>query len=373
MSGKISRRGMGVGLLLAGVGGTAAYSLLGDERMAALLTGTHGDQVDLWGFVGGEKMDFIRNPRIVEILHRRYGLNIDARRAGSVEMVSDPTLFGQKPDFLWPSSSVMVEMARDNGVPVRRDQVIFNSPIVVYTWLPIAQALIKAGLVEQRGDNFYIVHLKALIGAVIQGKKWAELGVDRLYGQVMINSTDPTKSNSGFMFSGLVANVLADGVATSASIRRDLDELERLFERMGYKEHSSGKLWDSYINEGMGGKPMVVGYESQLIEFVLSNPELWSRISKSPNRPVTLYPEPTVYSAHPLISLNETADRLIPALEDEEIQNLAWSAHGFRGKLGSAGVGGPGIPGVPEHLDQIAPMPDAAVMVAILDRLHQLA
>ncbi|MAX95422.1 MAG: hypothetical protein CL559_06200 [Alphaproteobacteria bacterium] len=369
----INRRQMGLGLLATGIGGTAAYSLLSDGDLAALGTGQHADPIDLWGFIGGEKADFIRNPQVVAHLKRAHGLTIDARRAGSVEMVSEQQIFGQGPDFLWPSSSVMVEMARQHGVPVRRDQVIFNSPIVLYSWLPIVQALMAEGIVEERKPDFFVVDLKRLIEAVIEGRSWASLGVDRLYGQVIINATDPTKSNSGFMFAGLVANLLSDGVATTDGIGRHLDAIDHLFERMGYKEHSSGKLWNSYLNEGMGGKPLVIGYENQLIEFVLGQPDSWSRIRTSPMRPVALYPEPTVYSAHPLLSLNQNADRLIAALKDPVIQDMAWSDHGFRGQLGGAGNADLGIPGVPSQLDLIAPMPDARVMVAVLDSMRSLS
>jgi hypothetical protein len=370
---KMNRRAMGIGLLLTGIGGTAAYSLVDGGELQTLLGGAHPDPVSLWGFVGGEKMDFIRNPKIVELLGKKHGLTLDIRRAGSVEMVTDPGLYGQNPDFLWPSSSVMVQMARQSGIPVRRDQVVLNSPIVVYSWLPIVEALVQQGLATERAKDYFTLNLKALLQAVVAGRSWADLGVGRLYGQVMVNSTDPTKSNSGFMFAGLVANLLTGAVATPESIGGTLDAIDRLFERMGYKEHSSGKLFDSFLNEGMGGKPMVVGYESQLIEFVLNQPEAWSRIRTSPMRPVTLYPEPTVYSAHPVISLNAKADRLITALEDPEVQALAWAEHGFRGQFGGTGAADLGIPGVPEQLDRIAPMPDAAVMVSVLERLRNTA
>lgn len=366
----ISRRHMGLGLLALGVGGTAAYSVMEQGGFDALLGGQHSDPIDLWGFIGGEKSDFVRNPAVVERLSRTHGITLDARRAGSVEMVTDPGLYGQRPDFLWPSSAVMVQMARRSNVPVRRDQVIFNSPIVLYSWLPIVEALIGEGIAAEPSPGFYTVDLARLITAVTAGESWADLGVDRLYGQLVINATDPTKSNSGFMFAGLVANLLTGGVATADSVASHLPTIESLFERMGYKEHSSGKLWNSFINEGMGGKPLVIGYENQLIEFVLGQPDTWARIQNAPIRPVTLYPQPTVYSAHPLISLNEPADRLIAALEDPVLQDLAWSAHGFRGKLGGAGNADLGIRGVPQQLDQIAPMPGADTMDVVLNRLR---
>lgn len=369
----ITRRHMGLGLLALGVGGTAAVAMLEDGDLTALIGGVHRDPVDLWGFIGGEKSDFLRNAAVIRHLQRAHGITLDARRAGSVEMVSDPALYGQRPDYLWPSSAVMVQMARRSNIPVRRDEVIFNSPIVLYSWLPIVEALMAQGYADEPAPDYYTVDLGRLIAAVIEGRAWADLGIGQLFGQVVISATDPTKSNSGFMFAGLAANLMTGSVATAATIGAVLSPLAQLFERMGYKEHSSGKLWNSFINEGMGGKPLVIGYENQMIEFALGLPDTWTRIRTSPVRPVTLYPTPTVYSAHPLMSLNENADRLVTALDDPVLQDLAWTAHGFRGKLGGVGSVNLGIPGVPEQLDQIAPMPDAETMDRILNRLSQSA
>jgi len=86
-------------------------------------------------------------------------------------------------------------------------------------------------------------------------------------------------------------------------------------------------------------------------------------------RPVLLYPVPTVYSSHPIVSLTEQADRLVPALTDHELQELAWSEHGFRGALGGIGQGGPAVKGIAPTIESISPMPDADVMLALLERL----
>ena len=45
----------------------------------------------------------------------------------------------------------------------------------------------------------------------------------------------------------------------------------------------------------------------------------------------------TVFSAHPLISIDRAADDLIDALVSESLLELAWEEHGFRGPLGTIG------------------------------------
>jgi hypothetical protein len=365
----ITRRALGLGLLALGAGGTAAVGLIGPGRLRTLVTGEVADQVTLWGFIGGEKVDLVRNPKIADLLRRRYGITLDARRAGSVEMVSDAALIGQRPQWLWPASSVLVQLARRNGLPVRRDEIAFNSPLVLYSWSPVVEALIKAGYVEKRDNAHYVVKMAELMQAIAQGLAWRDVGVGNLFGRVIVTSTDPLKSNSGFTFAALLANLFAGDVATAETLTRDLPKINSIFARMGYKESSSGTHWNSYLNEGMGGKPIIVGYESQLIEFMLADPGRWKTLQSSSIRPVMLYPTPTVFSAHPIVSLTEQADRLVPALTDPELQELAWSEHGFRGKLGGTGKGGPAVEGLAPLISSVVPIPDATVMLALVERL----
>ena len=91
----------------------------------------------------------------------------------------------------------------------------------------------------------------------------------------------------------------------------------------------------------------------------------------APSKPVILYPQPTVFSAHPLISIDRAADELINALLSESLLELAWEEHGFRGPLGTIGKArNPLLQSrLIERIDAVLPMPDAPVMLALLDRL----
>jgi hypothetical protein len=366
----LSRRQMGLGLLALSAAATTGVAVVGPRRIERLITGRSADQVDLWGFIGGEKLNFVRDDSVRELLSRRHGITLDARRAGSIEMVGDPALTSQKPDWLGPASNLVSQLARRNGLPVRRDEIVLNSPIVIYSWSPIVEALVRRGYVEGRDGAHYLVKTRELIDDIVKATTWRDLGLE-LYGRVMVSSTDPTKSNSGFTFAGLLANLLAGDVAGLETLPRDLDTIASIFDRMGFKEPSSGTQWDAYLNQGMGGKPLLVGYESQLIEFILGDAARWKTLQAQPRRPVMLYPVPTVYTSHPVISLTEKADRLIPALTDPDLLEIAWSKHGFRGPLGAVGRGGAGIAGVATAVENIMPMPAAPVMLAVLERLSR--
>lgn len=364
----ISRRAFGLGLLGLSAAGTGGYYLVRDRPE---VQGLLGNYTKLFGFLGGEKQAFLDDPDVVNAISR-FGLSLDARVAGSVEMVREKSLLSQNPQFLWPSSSIMVDLARQNGVSVRRDQVVLNSPIVVYSWQPVADGLMKAGIVSKTAAGNYELDLKVLLEAVLARKTWASLGVDALYGQTRIVSTDPNRSNSGFMFAGLTLNLLADGVADVAALSQFGPPTKAIFASMGLKSSSSGKLFDQYLAGGLGAEPMVVGYENQLIEWILADPARWERVNGGAGaKPVALYPRPTAYAAHPLIVIAPEADRLLEVLMEPSLQELAWTRHGFRGPLGSvSGAAHNAIAGlVPADISAVLPLPSADVMLRLLELL----
>jgi hypothetical protein len=84
---------------------------------------------------------------------------------------------------------------------------------------------------------------------------------------------------AGNMFAGLVATMLNRGeAATWESLETDGRELKRFFSKLGYLESSSADLFNSLLRTGIGAKPVIVGYESQILEFSVEHPDAMQRI-----------------------------------------------------------------------------------------------
>ena len=284
-----------------------------------------GDVQVVSGLVGGEKVNFLENPEIQKILRDRYKLDIDYTKAGSIEMVRESTT-GE--DFLWPSNEVALALYEERNPGRVKNETIFNSPIVMYSWTPVVAVLMDEGYVTLRDDVYY-VDMERMVELIFSETPWSDLGLEP-FGNVAIISTDPTESNSGNMFYGLLANLLAGGIATDASIEPVLPQIKTYYESLGFLEDSSGDLWDNFVKQGMGAHPIIMGYESQLIEFSLANEANRGQIL---DQIVIIYPEPTVWSSHPVIALTDLGEELMLALQDEEIQRIAWEQHGFRSGL----------------------------------------
>ena len=345
---------IGLAILAAVIAAGGIYLLLGGGQRP----------VELRGYVGGEKIGLLDDPEVQRVLERDYKLTLDYAKAGSLDMV---TADHESRDFLFPSSQTALEYYQQLYGAPDRSQIVFNTPIVLYTHRPILEAFLDAGMVTEE-DGVYYMDMEALVETMEAGTTWAQLGLEELYGQVAVNTTDPVRSNSGNMFAGLLANVLCGGVADADSVEAVLPRLEAIFEKLGYMEASSSDLFDQFLKTGMGAKPLVVGYENQLLEFAVENPEDWAQLKDDI---VLIYPTPTVWSSHVYIALDEAGEAGIDALLDGEVQRLAWENHGFRTEVSGTGADEDhfGVPHLAAEITQVAAMPSYAAMEKIIAAL----
>ena len=151
------------------------------------LTRLFGGTTTVSGYIGSEKANFLDNPEVQRILRDRFDITVEFRKAGSFEMLN---LSHDGLDYLWPSSQVALEKYREDfGAPLS-SAVIFNSPIVFYSWTPIAESLRAGGFISIDG-NVQRASLPPILNAILSGRSWADLGVDGVFGPFTVTSTDP--------------------------------------------------------------------------------------------------------------------------------------------------------------------------------------
>jgi hypothetical protein len=352
---------LGIGLLLVAAAIVGVWQFAGFGGPAPIV---------VRGYYGGEKTQLLANPEVQRILSSRYGITVQAKSAGSTEMVSTIAL-KEEDDFLWPSNSVSVALYKENpNNKLVASENIFNSPLVIYSWAEITDALIRKGIVEKRGETYVIVKFQEFIDLMNQGKRWSDIGLTSIQGKIVVRTTDPNYSNSGLMFCGLMAGMLNGGETPddvrAAQLERDLSTF---FSRLGYMEQKSNDLFQQYLTTGAGARPLVAGYESQLIEFAIQNPAIVPQI-KSQVR--VLYPMPTVWSSHPFVARTANGKRLLEALKDPEIQAIAWKQHGFRSGVPGIANNPADLPvsGVPNSIDSVIDMPSWRAMERMLQAIR---
>ena len=248
---------------------------------------------------------------------------------GSIEAMCNQPLQGI--DFIWVGDQSSLDIYKQCGGAMIRTENIYNSPLVFYSWSSIVDALVGAGVAHKNGA-VYTIDSIAMIALIDQGRTWGSIGLTGFNGKIQIHTTDPSKSNSGFLFAGLLANCLNGGdVVDNQSVTPLLPRLAKFFP--GYMPVTSATFFDQFMTQGPGAIPIAVGYESQLLGYLIQNPSALSIVSAQVRM---LYPEPTVWASNPFIARTDSGVLLLKALTDRDIQRLAWEHHGNR----------PGIPGI---------------------------
>lgn len=324
--------------------------------------------------IGSEKSGFLRNEQVQDILARQYGLEVSFRSEGSIEQAT-MDVSGQ--DCLWPSNTSALEIFRDRNQQLfdsggASSEIIFNSPIVLYSWQPVVDGLRAEGIVTLESEGHYTIPTPEMVELITTGKPpWEELGVGELYGSVNVITTDPTRSNSGNMFYGLLANMIAGGgdVATLSEMEAALPQIKEFYDGQGYMENSSGVLFERFINTGMGANPIIANYESLIIEFSIQNEQSLGTIQDQIR---IIYPTPTVWSSHPMIALTDNGRKLLEAMQDEQLQQIAWEQHGFRsGLIGVQNdVSVLQVAGIPEEVSSVMPLPRPDALIRMLEFLE---
>lgn len=357
-----------IGLAVLGVIAAVAMALVALDPGGMMRRVSPRSPVRVSIFYGGEKSALLADPAVRSIIEDRYRITLDAARAGSIEMAETLDIKGR--DCLWPSNALAVDLARAAGRPVAAAQNILNSPVVFFAWSDVAEAMQRKGLVKAGPDGTLTADTAAIAAQIEGGARWREDFGLNVYGPFRIFSTDPARSNSGNIWAGLLATALNGGTPpTAAQTGPLLPRLQRYFDAMGYMESSSGDIFENFLKQGMGARPIIVGYENQLVEFLVANAQYADMIR---DRIRVIYPQPTVFASHPLISLTPNCGRLAEALSDPRLQSLAWTGHGFR--TGLIGVqNDPAdiqVTTLPASVDLVVPMPPMQSMQQVIGALE---
>ena len=223
-----------------------------------------------------------------------------------------------------------------------------NTPIVIYSWKEVVEALEAEKIVTERDGVYYITDMTKLMQYILEDKQWKEIGLDQLYANVNISSTDPVTSSPGATYYGLLLSILCGGQVVDDKVNESLPKLKEFYIKSGYMNNTPADLFQNYLMTGMGGRQMIVDYEKSMIDFANSNANGFQQVK---NQIRVLYPAPTIWNSHCLAYFTEAGKKLYEAFEDTEIGQIAWSIYGFRTGVtgGSYDVSSIGI-GVPQTI-----------------------
>ena len=309
---------------------------------------------------GGGKENFLADEEVNKIMKKKYGLNVIYDSWSNGKLIKNPLVRedGTKYDVMFCSDQRFYDyykLAPDTTkgesarYTVQKGGLTLNTPIVIYSWDTVVDALIEQKIVTEKDGVYYITDMPKLISYILEGKKWKDIGVDMLYGSINIDSTDPVTSSPGATYYGLLLSIMCDGEITDEAVAENLPKLKEFYTKSGYMNNTPADLFELYLKTGVGGKPMIVDYEKSVIDFANSNPDGWEQVK---DKMRILYPTPTIWNSHCIASFDETGDEYYEAYEDKEIQQIAWSKYGFRTGVtgGNYDVTQVNVKGIPQSI-----------------------
>ena len=311
---------------------------------------------------GGGKEDFLADKKVKKILEKKYKLNVVYDTWSNGKTIKEPLIRetvnlgnqgivskinnGEKftihsngvstYDALFTSDQRFYdyyklqpnkEEGESDRYTVLDGGLTLNTPIVIYSWKEVVDALIKENIVTNKENVYYITDMNKLIEYILQGKKWSDIGLGNLYGTINIASTDPVSSSPGATYYGLLLSILSGGQVTNENISNNLPKLKEFYIKSGYMNNTPADLFERYLKTGMGGEPMIVDYEKSMIDFANSSPDAFNQVKDDIR---VLYPTPTIWNSHCFTVFTDKGAKLYKALEDKEIGQIAWESYGFR-------------------------------------------
>lgn len=310
---------------------------------------------------GGGKENFIADEEVVSIMQKKYGLNVIYDSWSNGKLVKNSLLRedGSKYDAMFCSDQRFYDYFKTTADSSKgeapRDRVLdggltLNTPIVIYSWDTVVDALMKENIVTETDGVYYITDMNKLISYILEGKKWSDIGVNMLYGSINIDSTDPVTSSPGATYYGLLLSIMCGGTVTEENLQENLANLKEFYIKSGYMNNTPADLFELYLKTGVGGKPMIVDYEKSVIDFANSNPDGWEQVK---DKIRILYPTPTIWNSHCIATFNETGNEFYKAFEDKEIGQIAWSKYGFRTGItgGNYDVSKVNVKGIPQSIN----------------------
>lgn len=309
---------------------------------------------------GGGKEDFIADEDVVTIIRNKYGLNVVYDSWSNGKLIVNPLV---REDGVTPYDAMFCSDQRFYDyykLPANRSKgeserntvtnggLILNTPIVIYSWASITDALVAQNIVEEVNGTYFIKDMNGLLDMILTGKTWKDIGVD-LYGSINVKSTDPVTSSPGATYYGLLLSIMCEGNISEENVNNNLPKLKEFYEKAGYMNNTPADLFESYLKMGAGAYPMIVDYEKSLIEFANSNLDGFNQVKDEIR---VLYPTPTIWNSHCIASFDERGDEFYKVFEDKEISQIAWEKYGFRTGVtgGNYDVSSIGITGIPQNI-----------------------
>ena len=233
----MNKKYIGIGIFILLIGLIVGIKFIGDKS-----DGGSTNITTIYVATGGGKEDFIADSEVANILLKKYKIKVVYDNWSNGKTISKPLI---RESVNLGNSEVITKIKNGESISINSEDVskydalftsdqrfydyyklspdkskneadryyvldgglTLNTPIVIYSWKEVVNALIKEKIVTNEDGVYYITDMNKLIDYILNGKKWKDIGLKDLYGNINIASTDPVSSSPGATYYGLLLSI----------------------------------------------------------------------------------------------------------------------------------------------------------------------
>ena len=286
--------------------------------------------------VSSSATDVLSNNKVRDILKDKYKVSVKETYYSDNELIKKELLtnnkkiyngiiFGDKKYLDYYKTPANISLGEKERDTVKTNYSFLTTPLVIYTWDSILNVLVENGIVSEANGTYYITNMNAFLELISGNNKWSDIGLN-IEGNINVETESLKPYNSAAAFYELLLLSISNGDLSENNLNQVLSDFNEIYSKKNFLSSSDSDLFDLFLRLGINSKPMIAGYESEIIKFSNEYPDVYATLK---DKVKILYPASTIMSSYPIATLDDDG-ALVKSFDDKEIQEIILKEYGLR-------------------------------------------
>ena len=286
--------------------------------------------------VSSSATDVLSNNKVRDILKDKYKVSVKETYYSDNELIKKELLtnnkkiyngiiFGDKKYLDYYKTPANISLGEKERDTVKTSYSFLTTPLVIYTWDSILNVLVEKGIVSEVSGTYYITNMNDFLELISGNNKWSDIGLN-IEGNINVETESLKPYNSAAAFYELLLLSISNGDLSENNLNQVLSNFNKIYSKKNFLSSSDSDLFDLFLRLGINSKPMIAGYESEIIKFSNEYPDVYATLK---DKVKILYPASTIMSSYPIATLDDDG-ALVKSFDDKEIQEIILKEYGLR-------------------------------------------
>ena len=286
--------------------------------------------------VSSSATDVLSNNKVRDILKDKYKVSVKETYYSDDELIMKELLtnnkkiyngiiFGDKKYLDYYKTPANISLGEKERDTVKTSYSFLTTPLVIYTWDSILNVLVEKGIVSEVSGTYYITNMNDFLELISGNNKWSDIGLN-IEGNINVETESLKPYNSAAAFYELLLLSISNGDLSENNLNQVLSDFNEIYSKKNFLSSSDSDLFDLFLRLGINSKPMIAGYESEIIKFSNEYPDVYATLK---DKVKILYPASTIMSSYPIATLDDDG-ALVKSFDDKEIQEIILKEYGLR-------------------------------------------